>query len=156
MSNSVARQIESNLVGVLTDVMPTGFKIVQGGNSNEGLQTPYLVVNCNTIGRPIESQNTGKLPQEVDCNLNLYTTAGDGENATSDEDLLDLDLRIEKAFFLPAAKDVKDSIQDKGDSVKLYSFLNPNSAATEFDDIKRNIEYNFQIHARDNTEPVTT
>ena len=156
MSDSIVSKIESGIAKLITDAMPEGFAVVQGISDEKGLQTPYIVVNCNVVSRRIEDQNTGNPPQEIECTIALRTTAGEGENATSDSGLIDYDFRMEQLFFLPSGAQVSQAIKEKTDNVHFYGVLEPSSTPTEYDDVKRNIEYTFQILARDDTAPVTT
>ena len=156
MSDSIASKIESGIVKLITDAMPEGFAVVVGSSDEKGLQTPYIVVNCNVVSRRIEDQNTGNPPQEIECTIALKTTAGEGENATSDSELIDYDFRMEQLFFLPSGAQVSQAIKEETDNIHFYCVLEPVRPEREYDDIKRNIEYTFSILARDDTAPVTT
>lgn len=136
---SLKVRLENSVCTILRAV-PTlaGLRIVNGV-ADEKLETPYLVVN---VGRGEQRIHDSGI-YNFTVNLDLHTTAGDGPKSTTDAELLELDAGIEEAIFEHSTADFADIITANGEFLRVDAVINPNSEATEFNNVNRNINYNF-------------
>lgn len=147
-SPSLLRRIEDSVVDTLRGIDALAGIVITAGIVDQDIETPYIVVNAGRDDERIH--NSGSYNFTV--RIVLKTTAGEGPKASTDAQLLVIDAGIEEALFVESAEDLAATLTANGDFMRVDAVFDVTSEATEFNDLKREIEYNFKcvcmaIHA---------
>ena len=139
-SPSLLRRLEDSVVETVKAVDGIEGIVVTPGIIDQDIETPYIVVNAARDSERIH--NSGSY--ECTVSIHLMTTAGAGPKACTDAQLLALDGAIEEVLFKDSAQSLAATLTANADFLRVDAVLDIQSQATEFNDAKRNIEYNFR------------
>jgi hypothetical protein len=128
------------ILGNITDL--SGITINEGV-TEENIATPYISVNASRDAERVRGGGAYDFTVMID----LFTTIGEGPKASTDAQLLTLDAAIEEALFEVDVYDLADVLTANAQDVRVDAVFGPTSEATEFNQSKRNITYQFNCVA---------
>jgi len=140
---NLERRITDAVIVLLSALSGLSGVTIRAADDSDAVASPYIVVQTTSEGEAI--YNSGI--RAVRVSAILKTTAGEGPKASTDAQLLTYDAAFEQFIFAQSMKDLAAAITAAGEFFRLYNVTNPTSAATTFDESKREIEYAFDAHA---------
>jgi len=136
MATLCDRLMDSMLL-VLSDIAALDGVTKRKNGESEDLETPYIVLSANVTGERVHSSGCF----DINLEIHLRTTVGNGPKASTDEEFVAYDAGIEEAVWSLRGLDLATVLTVNGVDLQVDDIFDQASTPKEFNETKRGIAY---------------